>query len=873
MNNPKLIGKKFNMEQMLPAAFLAVSVLLVWMGLGSYSDAKNLVEMQDWLKRHIQAAFASDLVRSELSNARIEQTKYCLTGDPDYLQGASECLFAAASISDTGSSNYHLKLEPGTFNQAEELREQIESTLGRRQTEALVSLRMKGGLATRQKLKAELMADDDSKVLRALRAFSHRNGAMLRVRAVEFENQIQKALTSGTLFFALLGSIMMLVAAQRYVRAKRLAEETVFLSEQRIRAVADNMLDGLFAIDRDGVIVSTNSTAAALFAPRAEPLIGRRISELVSNARETRITQCTATKLNGETFTAEVAVSPLPPNVVQSSISAMVTVRDVTERVMAEKWRKDFVSTIGTDLFTPLSEVQSSLEAMRTSEQPVPEKISGVLNIAERNTTRLLELIKDLSDIESLESGTLQISPCMTSVDSIVERSVESVRALSERTGVAVTTDIQAPEAFADANRVVQVLVNLLSNAIKFSPRGAVVEVTAVPQAEETVLISVRDHGRGVPESARETIFERYKQAETDDAKKGTGLGLPICKMIVENHRGKIGVDSQPDQGSTFWFTLSMKALLSALIMIVSLQALPAQAQFLQVDQQPVTVSAKDDKAPGATPCMIWMDPEGPKKGVIVAVHGLGLHKGSYTAFAERMVKLGWAVYAPDVRGFGNFVTMEKGARHVDFEGCMKDVKEAIQFVHTQHPGMPVFLCGESMGGGISFQAASRYADMVNGVISSCPASRRHHALSAAVRVAGNLFTGKDKMDIRPILVEHSTKKQDLRDEWLKDSQARFDLAPVELIQFQLFMDKNFDAAKKMKKTPVMILQGTDDDLVKAENQRKLFADIPHEDKTLVYVDHAEHLILEEGQFNDGVIATVSDWLDSHIPKKVGSTP
>lgn len=314
---------------------------------------------------------------------------------------------------------------------------------------------------------------------------------------------------------------------------------------------------------------------------------------------------------------------------------------------------------------------------------------------------------------------------------------------------------------------------------------------------------------------------------------------------------------------------MNAKRIALVVSILVTFGGAPARAQLLELEPPPITFST-NDKTPGATPCMTWM-PTGAPKGVLVAVHGLGLHKGCYNDFANRMTKLGWAIYAPDVRGFGEFQKMQKGARHVDFKGCLSDVQETLQLVHKEHPGLPVFLVGESMGGGIALQSASKFSSMVNGVITACPASKRHHTLSAAARVAGNLFTGKKSMDVKPILVEHSTKKQELRDEWLKDADARFELAPVELIEFQLFMDHNVHAAKQLKSTPICILQGTADDLVRADAQEELLNAVPHEDKELVYVHQAEHLLLEEGQFNDGIINTVSAWLDTHMPKTVSA--
>jgi signal transduction histidine kinase len=106
----------------------------------------------------------------------------------------------------------------------------------------------------------------------------------------------------------------------------------------------------------------------------------------------------------------------------------------------------------------------------------------------------------------------------------------------------------------ADSKRIVQVLVNLLSNAIKFSERGGSVTVSAHMDTDR-IELSVLDRGRGIPDSSKGTIFDRFSQIEETDAteKSGSGLGLAICKAIVEAHGGEIGVESEPGKGSRFW--------------------------------------------------------------------------------------------------------------------------------------------------------------------------------------------------------------------------------------------------------------------------------------------------------------------------------
>ncbi len=118
----------------------------------------------------------------------------------------------------------------------------------------------------------------------------------------------------------------------------------------------------------------------------------------------------------------------------------------------------------------------------------------------------------------------------------------------------------------------------------------------------------------------------------------------------------------------------------------------------------------------GNAPCLSWVESEQPVQAVIVCVHGLGLHNGTYDAFGKRMSKLGYAVYAIDVRGFGSWMAAE-GREKVDFDGCMEDVKGTLKVVHRVHPGLPVFILGESMGGAIALRACALYPELVNGLI------------------------------------------------------------------------------------------------------------------------------------------------------------
>src|SRR5262249_50011568 len=149
--------------------------------------------------------------------------------------------------------------------------------------------------------------------------------------------------------------------------------------------------------------------------------------------------------------------------------------------------------------------------------------------------------------------------PRKCSLNEVIQASIDSVSTYADQNGIHLEgPDTQIP-LYADPDRIVQVLVNLLSNAIKFSPGDSSVVVSATAVDDE-VEVRVKDRGRGVPAHLREAVFERFRQVASSDAtdKGGTGLGLPICKEIVELHGGKIGVESEEGQGSTFWFRLPL---------------------------------------------------------------------------------------------------------------------------------------------------------------------------------------------------------------------------------------------------------------------------------------------------------------------------
>jgi signal transduction histidine kinase len=223
-----------------------------------------------------------------------------------------------------------------------------------------------------------------------------------------------------------------------------------------------------------------------------------------------------------------------------------------------ERLKNGFLSTVSHELRTPLTSIRGSLGLLASGAVgALPDEVVEVVAIAERNAVRLMALINDILDLERLETGKIELQFAQVPIESILRRAMESCATFGQTHGVSVEAPDVASVVWADADRIVQVLVNLLSNAVKFSPPGGVVTI-GVELRENWVEFRVTDCGRGVPVAHRRAIFERFRQLETSDAREkgGTGLGLAIVKHILNRHRGELIVDSNVGQGSTFTVAL-----------------------------------------------------------------------------------------------------------------------------------------------------------------------------------------------------------------------------------------------------------------------------------------------------------------------------
>lgn len=353
----------------------------------------------------------------------------------------------------------------------------------------------------------------------------------------------------------------------------RLKEQLLKDSEARVRAIIEKVPVGLVIFCEDGTIEFVNSTLSTMFGEEREALIGMPIASLVARSQTTseeeiglhlkerafeRVSEITCVRNGSEKFPVEFSMTDFETEEGPRRLGILL---DVTERQEIQRMRQAFVSMVSHELRTPLTAVSAFISLLEMGAfgevSPDAKEQAGR---AEANVSRLMKLISDLLDLEKMDSGTLNVSKTKCQLQEILDAVDEASRSFAEGKGVKLEIDSVGAEddsLYADADRLVQVLVNLISNAVKFSPPDGTVKVTHKLD-DDVVEVRVCDQGRGVPAKYRDLIFERFQQVEVSDAKQkgGTGLGLAICKTIVEMHNGSIAVESEEGKGSTFWFRI-----------------------------------------------------------------------------------------------------------------------------------------------------------------------------------------------------------------------------------------------------------------------------------------------------------------------------
>jgi PAS domain S-box-containing protein len=362
------------------------------------------------------------------------------------------------------------------------------------------------------------------------------------------------------------------------VQNARLAHE---LAEERykIESILESSADGIMTLDSERRILSFNASMERLTGWNKDEAIGKHCFEVLklidSNGGDVCQTRCPVTGrvggfvyLNGATATKdgqniEVGMSySLRHSPSGELLPTVVNVRDISRLLQVERMRATLLAMVSHELQTPISIIKAYASTLgRPDVQWDKQTVKDKLHDIEEESDRLGELVSKLLYTSRLDSGEFSLNKLLLDLPQEVQKVAKRFAAQAEIHNLEVDFPPDFPSFSADPEKVEVILTNLLDNAVKFSPQGGTITIKG-ESSENEALVTVADEGIGVPLRDRDRIFDRFYRVEDDSTKstKGTGLGLYICKTLIEAHGGRIWVQGELGRGSRFTFSLPIEA-------------------------------------------------------------------------------------------------------------------------------------------------------------------------------------------------------------------------------------------------------------------------------------------------------------------------
>jgi PAS domain S-box-containing protein len=351
-------------------------------------------------------------------------------------------------------------------------------------------------------------------------------------------------------------------------------------ADERFRLAIDAAPTGMLLMSLTGTIVMVNAEIEHLFGYSRAQLIGRQVEILVPerfrqhhpefrkgffDAPRARAMgagrELFGLRKDGSEMPVEIGLNPLRTSEGEFVLSSIV---DLTHRQEVDRLRADFVSTVSHELRTPLTSISGSLGLLQSGALgALPEKAAAMVDIASKNSKRLVRIINDILDIGKLEADQLTLQVVSIPLMELLQQAIEANASYAQKCEVRLRFDGVSPDDWVsvDPDRLVQVLANLLSNAAKFSRPGSEVLVRMIPHSAH-VRVEVEDSGPGISLEFQSRIFEKFAQAESSATRRfaGTGLGLSIARKLIDAMGGTIGYTTSIGQGTTFYLELPRTA-------------------------------------------------------------------------------------------------------------------------------------------------------------------------------------------------------------------------------------------------------------------------------------------------------------------------
>lgn len=343
------------------------------------------------------------------------------------------------------------------------------------------------------------------------------------------------------------------------------------LESQRTQAqtILESMVEGVWALDRDGNVLWLNSSAQRLLGVSAPQAQGRRITELFRQPDLDAIVQEALQQRRQaireiHTFGPQehvVRFQATPCEGDATGAAVVLVAQDVTEMRRLEGIRREFVANVSHELKTPLTSIKSLVDTLLNGALQDSANNQRFVSLIDEETTRLTRLIDDLLALSQIESKAVPLRLEAVNLQALIEHLAARFQPQLEehRVMLDVAFPPNSPSVSGDPDRLQQVFVNLLDNAIKFNAPGGRVTVRA-RYSGSSVAVSIEDTGIGIPEQDLPRIFERFYRVDKARSRElgGTGLGLSIVKHLVDLHQGTVSAQSRVGDGTVFTVTLPL---------------------------------------------------------------------------------------------------------------------------------------------------------------------------------------------------------------------------------------------------------------------------------------------------------------------------